>query len=92
MSKVYRPSIKTSTDRESWRIEYSTYEEIKYDYRASVGCKVDLVIDEPSRIEDAILALESILSVIQALRSANASIKAYMPFGETVPEDLAEAE
>lgn len=79
MAQTYNPSIQTRTDRDGWKISYSTYQSDKYDYHAKVGATVELVVDEPQRLEDAVTALESVLSVIRALRAANASVKALMP-------------
>jgi hypothetical protein len=83
MAQTYNPSIQTRTDRDGWKISYSTYQSDKYEYHAKVGATVELVVDEPQRLEDAVSALENVLSVIKVLRAANASVKALIP--ETEP-------
>jgi hypothetical protein len=86
MAKTYNPSIQTRTDRDGWKISYSTYEGDKYDYHAKVGATVEMVVDEPQRLQDAVTALESVLTIIKTLRAANASVKALMPEPEPALE------
>lgn len=90
MAQTYNPSIQTRTDRDGWKINYTTYKNEGYDYNAKAGATVELVVDEPQRIEEAVNALESVLNIIKTLRAANASVKASMPEPEPALEPALE--
>ena len=90
MSSVYKPSLEIKTSEDGWRIGYVAYKTDRYDYSAKYGCKIDLIVDEPQRIDDAVLALESMLTVIRALRAANDSVRVFMGHPEEVPDEVLE--